>query len=242
MDPQSLQARLSRISTQWTVVFNAHGGGIDAAQAAQARLMQRYSGAAYRYLLGATRDADVAEELAQEFALRFVRGSFRNAAPERGRFRDYLKAALSNLVNDHHRAKQAWPKQMAEDAPEPAAPGESVGAEPDFLQSWREELLERTWNALAAVQPAYRAALQLRIENPDMPSAEMAERLTEQLGKPFSAALVRKSLQRAHTRFAELLLDEVAASLEDPTPEELRAELEEVDLLKYCRTALERRR
>ena len=88
MERESPDERLSRISTMWSLVFQAHAGKVDAAASAQNVLMQRYGGAIHRYLLGALRDADAAADLAQEFALRFVRGDFRRANPERGRFRD----------------------------------------------------------------------------------------------------------------------------------------------------------
>ena len=51
---------------------------------------------------------------------------------------------------------------------------------------------------------------------------------------------VRKTLQRAQAKFADQLLDRVAESLDDPAAN-LEAELRELDLLKYCRTALTRR-
>ena len=82
----------------------------------------------------------------------------------------------------------------------------------------------------------------MRIENPDMPSSEMAERLTAQLGKPMSPENIRKSLQRAHAKFAELMLDQIADSLDEPTLEDLEAELEALDLLRYCRSTLDHRR
>src|SRR5262245_44520612 len=99
MGPSELEQRLSGIATQWTAVFRAHGETTDSAVSARNRLMLRYSGAVYRYLLGAVRDPDVASDLCQEFAVKFLRGDFRRAAPERGRFRDYVKSALVNLVN-----------------------------------------------------------------------------------------------------------------------------------------------
>ena len=143
MEPNDLNPRLSRISTQWTMVFKAHAGFADPARAALQNLLERYSGAAFRYLLGALRDPEVADDLAQEFALRFVRGDFRRAEPERGRFRDYLKTSLIHLVNDYHRMRQAQPRQLG--AVEPAAPvSASLTSELDFVTSWREELLERT--------------------------------------------------------------------------------------------------
>ena len=85
------------------------------------------------------------------------------------------------------------------------------------------------------------AAVVLRIASPDMPSPQMAEELSARLGKPVSAALVRKSIQRAHEKFADLLLEEVAGTLEESGAEALEAELRELDLLRYCRSALRRR-
>jgi len=243
MQPSDLDQRLSKIATLWTVVFRAHEGGADSAPEARNRLMLRYSGAVYRYLLGAIRDPEVAGDLCQEFALRFLRGDFRRAAPERGRFRDYVKSALINLVNDHHRAQQAKPRHLASGAGEPAAPAEvSLPSDAEFMTGWRTELLNQTWAALAEVNPVYHAALLLRIENPDMQSPEMAGRLTEALGRPITPENARKALQRGHAKFADLLLDQVAASLTDPTDAQLAEELQALDLLKYCRSALERRR
>ena len=68
MPRPELEERLSRISTFWSAVHVAHEDPPDARQAAQNLLLERYSGAAYRYLLGAVRDPDVAAELFQDFA------------------------------------------------------------------------------------------------------------------------------------------------------------------------------
>jgi DNA-directed RNA polymerase specialized sigma24 family protein len=242
MSRDSLSQRLSQIRTSWTLVFQAAGDAADAATAARHALLHRYAGAVYRYLLGAVGDPDTAEELAQEFALRVLRGDFRHADPGRGHFRNYLKTALVHLVEDHRRSRRAWPGPLPPDLPEPTAPAPGSGDSVQlFLSSWREGLLDHTWEALAAANPAYHAVLLFRVENPDVPAAEMAERLAAPLGKPVTAAGVRKALQRAHAKFADLLLDEVARSLEGPTPELLCAELRDLDLLRYCRSALERR-
>jgi DNA-directed RNA polymerase specialized sigma24 family protein len=228
---------LSRISTLWSAVTQAHQGPADAAGAARQLLLERYGGAAYLYLLAAVGDADAADDLFQELALRFLRGDFQRADPRRGRFRDYLKAALIHLVHDHRRARQRQPLPFG-DAFEPARALDGPEEESTFLASWRAELLDRTWKALAAANPTYHAVLLLRIDNPDAPSAWLAERLSEQLGKPIDAAWVRKTLQRAHRKYARLLVEEVKASLAAPTPEAVRQELLELDLLKYCRSAL----
>jgi DNA-directed RNA polymerase specialized sigma24 family protein len=241
MDRLELDQRLSRMSTMWTVVLNAHGGGADSANADLARLAQRYSGVVYRYLLGATRDPDAAADLSQEFALRILRGAFRHADPARGRFRDYLKTALIHLVDDFHTAQRARPRPLPLNVP--AGPSESEGpvTSDGFLETWRAELLDRTWKALAAAQPTYHAVLLFRVDNPEAPSAQIAEQLGAWLGTPMRADQVRKALQRSHAKFAELLVEEVAASLGNPSRDELTDELREIDLLKYCSSALERR-
>jgi len=110
MSQPDLAHRISQIHTLWTVVGRAGGDGTThAVNAAQEQLLERYGKAVYRYLLGAIRDSDVADELYQEFALRFVRGDLAGADPARGRFRDYLKGVLSHLVGDHYRRKRKQP-------------------------------------------------------------------------------------------------------------------------------------
>jgi RNA polymerase sigma-70 factor (ECF subfamily) len=239
MSDETPDQRLSRIATMWTVVRQAHDPARDAANEALQVLFERYRGAVYAYLVGALRDREAADELFQEFALRTVRGDFHRADPERGRFRDYLRRVLINLVNDHHRARQAWPKLMHPNAPEPAAAADD--SEPDFLAAWRSELLERTWRALAEAQPTYHAVLLFRVQNPEAQSPLIAEQLSKQLDKPLTSDTVRKALQRGQKKFADLLVEEVRRSLEEPTEEELGKELRDLDLLRYCQGAMERR-
>jgi RNA polymerase sigma-70 factor (ECF subfamily) len=228
--------RLSRISTLWSAVTQAHRGPADAAGAAQRLLLERYAGAAYRYLLAAA-GGDAADDLFQEFALRFLRGDFRRADPQRGRFRDYLKTALIHLVHDHRRAEQRRPLELRDDV-QPARALSGADEERTFLDGWRADLLDRTWKALAAANPTYHAVLHLRVDNPEATAASLAESLGEQLGKAIDAAWVRKTIQRAQRKYARLLVDEVKASLAAPTPEAVRQELLDLDLLKYCRSAL----
>lgn len=247
MDKSDFNHRLSRISTQWSMIFQAHEGGGDTAERlAQQVLLQRYCGAVYRYLLGIARDPDVADELAQEFAVRFLRGDFHRADPGRGRFRDFLKTALRHLVADHHRRKRVEPGRVAVDDVRPEALAEPP-AEPDdhFLKTWKEELFARAWEELAAAErqtgQPYHTVLRFRAERPELRSAQMAEELTARLGKPLTADGVRQTLHRARAQYVELLLDEVARSLPQPTREALEEELAELNLLEFCRPALKHR-
>src|SRR5213080_1066670 len=116
-------ARLSGISTMWTVLRQAHGGPPDAATAAKQLLLERYGGAVRAYLLGLLRDPHAADDLTQEFALTLVRGGFKGADPQRGRFRDYVRAALAHLVSHHRQRQRRQPRQLPADGPEPPDPG-----------------------------------------------------------------------------------------------------------------------
>jgi RNA polymerase sigma-70 factor (ECF subfamily) len=61
------------------------------------------------------------------------------------------------------------------------------------------------------------------------------------MGKSFTATNVRVTLHRAREKFADLLLDEVAHSLGNPTEAELLQELHDLRLQKLCRLAVKRR-
>ncbi len=238
---------LSHIATLWTLVYQAHGGPAEQVGEAQRQLMERYSGAVHRYLLGALRDRDAADELFQEFSLRFLRGDFKRADPELGRFRNYLKTSLFHLISDYQKRKHAQPRLLDSNVNEPADPGAPSPADSErhFLESWREELMDRTWQELAEIerrtgQPRY-TVLRFRADNPTMSSAEMAEKLSAQLGKRLTVDWVRQALHRAREKFTDLLLNEVAQSLQNPGVEELAQELNDLGLLAYCKSALGRR-
>lgn len=238
--------RLSRISTLWTMVFQAHEGSPGTIGPAQAVLLQRYCGAIVRYLTVVVGDRDTADELAQEFALRMIQGKFHHAHPEKGRFRDYLKTCLFNLVREHFRKGKKQPARLDEEAVQPATPATESEEDTRFLNDWRTELLARTWEALEAHeqgtgQPQY-TVLRYRTEHPEASSQAMAEELGLRLGKPLTAPAVRQALHRARERFADLLLEETGRSLETTDLDRIEQELIDLELLDYCREAVARRR
>jgi RNA polymerase sigma-70 factor (ECF subfamily) len=246
MNEQDLQQHLSHIATQWSVLYQAHKGNETEAARARQLLMQRYCGAVYRYLLRAVRDPGVAEDLTQEFALRFIQGRFGQADPSQGRFRSYVKGALFRLVQDHHRNQAKGPRSVPLEPDAQLADPHDEAAEHDFRDSWRQELLSRAWKALEEIQgetgQPFHDVLRLRVDSPDLSSAQMSEVLTARLGRSISAANVRQLLHRARDRFAELLLEDVQQSLEGAPLVQVEEELAELNLLKYCKDVLVRRR
>ena len=121
MDQPDQDQPLQEIETAWSDVLLAHLSE-EEAHTARARLVLRYIGAVRRYMARVLRDGDAAAELAQEFAVRVLRGDFRRADPSRGRFRDFVRTAALNLVHDYRRRCKTRPPTRSVEASEPVAP------------------------------------------------------------------------------------------------------------------------
>jgi DNA-directed RNA polymerase specialized sigma24 family protein len=238
--------RLSRISTCWSQVFQAHSAQEQGATEVQQALLLRYGNGIYRYALAALKNPDAAEEVLQEFALCLVRGDFRKASPEGGRFRDLVRKVLCHLIVNYQRQEQRRCRLAPLLADAAVALPSAADDEAAFLILWRDELLRRAWEGLARAEQnsgqPYHTILRLRVEQPSLSSERLAEELEKLLKKSISASGARQTLHRAREKFADLLLIEVSRSLEDPGPDQVEQELIDLELLIYCRPALERRK
>jgi len=234
---------LGNMSTLWTMVRRAAGdeSGIVARQ----ELCRRYHGAAVRFLSAAVRDEHAANELAQEFAIKVLRGELAGADANVGRFRDFVKGVLRHLIVDYYRRRgRDRELQMADDSPEPIAAADDLAMlDREWVHGWRQELLNRAWASLAEFQsrtgtPVF-DVLRFRSDNPELRSHQMTNPLGERLGKPVTADWVRQMIHRGRERFGECLLAEIADTISDPGAESLEEELAELELLQYCQGALE---
>lgn len=233
--------RLSQIATIWSVVQRAHGSQSADARAAREQLIQRYGPAIRRYLLGALRDQDLADEAFQEFSLQLVEGRFQIADPERGRFRSLLKTILFRLVAGIHRKRQR-DRLVGVDS-EFDLPDEADN-EAAFDDSWRNHFLTASWESLRKQQEAtgrpFFSVLKLKVERPGATSAQLAEQLSADLSRPFSEAHFRVQLFRAREVFASRLFDEIIQSLDVADSAIVEEELAELQLLDYCRPAFDK--
>ncbi len=237
------------VTTVWSGVFD--GCGADkAAEKARNHLLVRYHEAVYHYFLAKIRDPNAAHELYSNFAVKLLETDriLKNANPQRGRFRHYLKAALHHMVIDYYRSRSRdHARRMVFDPAEHdvIAPGEGE-RDGDFSPIWRQELLNQAWKALQALEERtgqqHYTVLRFQSDHPTMKGPQLAEQLSAKLGKPFTHDSVRAALSRARARFAALLLEEVERTLESPTLDELEEELIDQQLLPYCKKALQERR
>jgi RNA polymerase sigma-70 factor (ECF subfamily) len=240
--------RLSRIDTLWSVVRQANMTDAAKARQAQEALLDRYGGAVRRYLLGSLRSEDAADEVFQEFSLKLVSGAFQKADANFGRFRSFLKTTLFHLIVDYQRrGKRNAAQVLVDDAPDRPMPEDRLAEEDAaWTRSWREELLAKGWAALAKVEQStgtpYYTVLRYRSEHPDDRSQDIAEALDGKVKKQLTSSSVRVLIHRAREVLADQVLDLVLDSIDNASLEECEQELIDLNLLEYCKPALQRRR
>ena len=238
---QDSTGRLSNMNTNWTQLGVAHDS-VDrtSSEIVEARkaFLDRYAAPVYQYLLACVKNEDVAGDLAQDFAVRFLSGHFENADRSRGRFRDFLKRSLSNLSTDYFR-RQSKERRNLEKLSQNTQPQEHEPTGAVFEDLWRQEILTLAWQGLKGTDEesgsVMYVVLRLRSEKPDLSATEMAEALRTLLPdcSP-NEQWVRQTLHRARKKFSQLLRDEVARTVGDLSKEAIDNELAELGLLKYC--------
>lgn len=240
-------SRLSKIDTLWSVVCDAHGQS-DERQPAQELLLNRYGLAIKRYLLASLRDADLAEEVFQDFALKFIKGDLKAVAPQKGKFRVYVKTVLANLIRNHQR-KRARSQRLGDTGMEQDIASEieascEANDEADrlLIRKWREDLLTRTWAAMAADASEgnhlYEPILKYRVEHPAETYEQLRVALAKICGRDVTQGNARILVHRAREKFAQLLIQLVIDSLPAGNLDDVQDELAELGLLDYCRDTL----
>lgn len=225
-------------TTQWSVVVDAAHSDPERVRAALERLCQRYWYPIYAYVRHQERDQHRSEDLTQDF-FHFVLQEqvFQRAEPERGRFRTFILAALSNFLNNERdKAKTlkrggrhqiiSLDEKLAEEFFQ-NEPADQTTPEKHFERTWavmlvrrvfdqlRDEFLERgKAEVFAALQPYLTGET----------SAGDYERLAKTLEMEDGA--VKVALHRARRRFGELLRHEIAHTVTGP--DEIEAELRQL--------------
>jgi hypothetical protein len=220
-------SRLEDISTEWAIVRDP------------ARFVIRYSRAIRNYLRALVPSSHNAEEVAQEFFLRVTQHGFFHTRESGGRFRDYLKTAVRNAaLNFLQRQRSLSPTGPAALAGVPDKT--QVGADQAWVAEWRQCLLSRACHALERHQDQspgnlFHTVLTMVVDNPLDDMKTLADRTSALIGRPLQAEAFRKQISRARRMLARLLVQEVAQTLHNPTPEQIKEELIELAFWEYVR-------
>lgn len=233
--------RLDRIETRWSLVRRAHGGTLQSGSEARRTLVLRYSSAIRGYVGALTRNREDSDEIAQDVVVRMLRGDFGGADPDRGRFRDLLKVAVRNMVKNHW-DKSNRRKSVDHDLERVAEVRDDNDADP-WIDQWRSNVMQNAWQALMDYEQRHpdrpmATVLQMRASFPEDTSQQMAERLSQQLGKPVRADSLRQQLRRARVRFAEYVVEEIADGLNVANPDRIQEELIHLGLYEQIKDVL----
>ena len=237
-DSLTPQARLlNQITTRWSIVNDP------------AKVVVRYAPAIRGYLQALLRDPHDADEVAQEFAVHVLNHKFDNASPQRGRFRDYVKVAARNAALGYLRRRKRGGKAttlsetLERTLPNDSDPDPISAANDEWIVQWRRCLLDKVWRAIEVHEQRspgnlYYTALRLSVDLPEEDSESLAARVSAKISKPMRADAFRKQLSRGRRMFAELLVEEVAATMHQPSASEIEEELSDLGLMSYLKDYL----
>lgn len=209
--PNDSTVKLARNSTRWSKADSAGG------------FTMRYMVAMRNYLIELWDDG---ESVDQSLAMLLTHLSSKGfGTAEKGRLRDFL-------LNSTRAVVIAYCKRSTTQAP----PIHRItSSDPDWLRCWRDCLLARVWRSLERYQHANPDSreydvLRLATAHPQSSSAMLALRL-KMPPDAFSTTLASAQL-----RFAQMLADEVAETIESANHADVREELEALQLLQFVET------
>lgn len=237
---QQLNASGSFRTTNWSIVRRAaETDGSDAAVALSS-LCQSYWYPLYVYFRRCGKTSHDSEDLTQGlFAHLLTRNSLSSADPARGRLRTFLLACAQNFLADQYDRENAQKRGLALLVPIEASRAEELYARepqdalaPDrlFQRRWALTILEHALELLcveydergqAELFQSLRPFLGFGSE-PEMRYEEIAARLQIPIGT------LKNKVFRMRQRWRELLFEQVAQTLDDPSPEEIKGELSEL--------------
>jgi RNA polymerase sigma-70 factor (ECF subfamily) len=215
-------------TTHWSVVLAAANQSAPEAAAALERLCRTYWYPLYAYVRREGNGPEDAQDLTQEFFNRLLaRNSLTQVAPEKGKFRSFLLAAMRHFLSDQRdRARTlkrgGGAEMLSLDAQEAEdlyrlEPVDRLDAEKIYERRWAMTLVER---ALARLREesvaAGRGALfeRLRRYVAGEREATWSEAAAE-LG--LGEGAMKAAVHRLRERYRVLLRDEIAHTVADPT-------------------------
>lgn len=223
-------SRLDAITTHWSRVNDP------------AWFILRYELAVRKYLTALLKNSDSVQEVIHEVLVGILKRGLVQIKDSPGRFRDYLRTSLRHAVFQYWRKQAKAPTGDANfDAIVSEQPSPEEEIDKVWIAQWRECLLDRTWRVFrqqqekGEVNKAYYIILRLTVDNPGLSSTALAAKAGVILDKSIRPDAARQYLRRARRHYAELLRDEVARTLDNPSPESLVDEFIDLGILDYMR-------
>ncbi|MEO6753431.1 MAG: sigma factor [Chthoniobacteraceae bacterium] len=222
------------------MVRRATGDDDAAAMTALTALCEAYWFPIYAYIRRSGRPSHDAEDLTQGFfAWLLAKGALAKADADKGKLRTFLLTCARRFVSDEHDRAMAQKRGAvvltsfdSAEAEERYASEESHDLPPDrlFQRRWALTILERTLTILGEEFTAQGKAGIFTALRPFLGFGAEPERRYEEvapaLGMPLGT--VKNLVFRLRKRWREIIFEEVAMTLDDATPEEIKGELAEL--------------
>ena len=227
-------------TTRWTLVRQAAGGADAAAAQALSSLCEAYWYPVYAFIRRSGKAAHDAEDLTQGFFARVLEKEiFAAADPGKGKLRNFLLTCLRRfLASEHHRAMAqkrgaAVVVSFSSDWAEQAYATEPVDdLTPDrlFQRRWALTVLEFSLQLLREEFAADGKSALFDTLRPFLGFGPDPEKRYEEIaaasGTPIGT--LKTQVFRLRQRWRELLFEQVAVTLDEPTSEDIKGELGEL--------------
>ncbi len=213
-DQHTSTVNLVRSSHPWTKADSAAG------------FVLRYLTPMRRQLISLLGDEAHADEALKLLLAHLVSVGF--GEHKQGRLRDFLVRGMRSAARTH--------VNEVELSQRPALDLDGLTLESrEWLSFWREGLLERAWRSLERKEhaepnsPVY-SVLHLATVNPNATPTMLVVQINTEFGITVDEEKVRETLPVARAMFAQLVADEVAETLESPSSDDVKREINQLGL------------
>ncbi len=222
-------ATLQFLSTQWSMVLNAGHDSAPGARAALDQLCRTYWYPLYAFLRrSGHQDAD-AEDLIQSFFAKLIEQDWlATADPAKGRFRSFLLICLKRFVSGEARKAHAQKRGGQnliiclddENAAQRYATEMAEGLAPDevYDRRWALTLLEQAWDRLREeCQTTGKLLLFEHLRAAQDAGTDAASSAALAASFNLTESALKSALFRLRSRYREILRQEVAETVNDPS-------------------------
>ena len=227
-------------NTRWTVVRQAMGVDDPSARQALAALCDAYWYPLYAFIRRSGKTPHDAEDLTQGFFARLLENKILAAAdPEKGKLRTFLLACTRNYLADERDRAMAQKRGAAvlvsfnpEWAEEryTAEPVDDLSPDRLFQRRWALTVLEYSLHLLGEEFKSAGKAEVFAALRPFLGFGSSSEKSYDEISLSLGIAVgtLKNQVFRLRERWRELLFEQVAITLDNPTSEEIQDELKEL--------------
>jgi RNA polymerase sigma-70 factor (ECF subfamily) len=223
------------VTTHWSVVLSAQEKDSPNSAAARERLCRIYWAPLYHYLLRDGHSRHDAQDLTQEFLSRFLHRDGLDHLHDQRTFRSFLIKFLKNFLSDErsraNAQKRGGGKQLipldAYEAEEREAlgPVDGLSADQIYDRRWAQAVMDEAARRLRD-EYAKRGKTELFDQLKDLQPGEHGEKSYAEIAAAFGLTeqAFKNAVIRFRRRYAELVRDEIAQTVE--APDEIEAEVQ----------------